>query len=74
MGWFLRTKKTNARTLKFSSPLGGGLVRKQNSADLGYFNTFSSPSGDGLVLQILTEILKNQVIRYRHNKQLQTDR
>ena len=35
---------------------------------------FSSPSGDGLVLQILTEILKNQVIRYRHNKQLQTDR
>ena len=31
---------------------------------------FSSPSGDGLVLQILTEILKNQVIRYRHNKQL----
>ena len=31
---------------------------------------FSSPSGDGLVLQILTEILKNRVIRYRHNKQL----
>ena len=31
---------------------------------------FSSPLGDGLVLQILTEILKNQVIRYRHNKQL----
>ena len=33
----------------FSSPLGGGLVRKQNSADLGYFNTFSSPLGDGVV-------------------------
>ena len=44
---------------------------------LNFVNTevgFSSPSGDGMVLQILTEILKNQVIRYRHNKQLQTDR
>ena len=70
MGWFLRTKKTNARTLKFSSPSGDGLVLSANAAETCFigifvpewgwvgsecreddesFKKFLSPSGDRLV-------------------------
>ena len=40
MGWFLRTKKTNARTLKFSSPSGDGLVLSANAAETCFIGIF----------------------------------
>ena len=69
MGWFANYTIENLINDSFRPRLEMGWFGTDDETYITQIK-FSSPLGDGLVLQILTEILKNQVIRYRHNKQL----
>ena len=70
LGWFLSDDCRGCQRNEIFVPEWGWVGSENNLHFITTVYEFSSPSGDGLVLQILTEILKNRVIRYRHNKQL----
>ena len=66
IGWFQLRMFTLTTKLRFSSPLGDGLVQEYGSARWGNTKEFSSPSGDGLVpLDLLKRFTTKNYFRPR---------